>query len=100
MTSCTEDLRRLLREKRGKGRLDPAAAREAIGISKSEGLNGGDPLRTAGGITSPLVETSNSGTYTLTSSDGLFVLETPQETTYIDDNGGGSSYVVKHKENP
>jgi len=54
-----EDLKRFINTSRGRGRLDPAPERDAIGISVSEGLpTANEPSTGGGGIASPLTEQS------------------------------------------
>lgn len=93
------ELRRLIPLKRGQGRLQEAPTRAGIAVARSEASpSAPSGVSSSGGITSPLVEQTYAGStyYTLTSSDGLFVIEFADETTYIDDDGAGDSYVVKH----
>jgi len=84
VTTLKENLERLLSTGRGKGRLKPAPERDKINAATSEGVNASSVSAGGTGVTSPLTETINSGTYNLTSSDGLFVIEIPQQTTYED----------------
>ena len=95
--SIQEQLKRLIDTSRGKGRLGTAAERDAIGESRSEAVNSGSEPG-AGGITSPLVEQEYTGStfYSWTSSDGLFVLEFGDTSTWIDDDGAGATYVFKN----
>jgi len=89
----------LTNPKRGKGRLGPAPSRKALGQSRSEVLPSGEaPDDGSSGIISPLAEQDYTGStfYSLTSSDGLFIFEFGDQTEYIDDDGAGSSIVVKH----
>ena len=60
--STVDDLRRLTRTSRGKGRLDPAPEREGIAESVSEAVNSGQT--TPGGCEG----------LELTSSDGFIIL--------------------------
>jgi len=89
----------LTNPKRGKGRLGPAPSRKALGQSRAEVLPTGEaPDDGSSGIISPLVEQAYTGStfYSLTSSDGLFIFEFGDQTEYIDDDGAGTSIVVKH----
>lgn len=88
----------LLPKKRGKGRLSDPPERDAIDISVSEAVPSGASPGTADGVTSPLVEQTYAGStyYSLTSSDGLFVYEFPDQTAYIDNNGAGDTITFIH----
>jgi hypothetical protein len=92
-----EQLKRLTETSRGTGRLDPAPTRDALPVAVSQAFNSGAEPGT-GGITSPLVEQEYAGEtfYSWTSSDGLFVLEFGDTSTWIDDDGAGATYVFKH----
>jgi hypothetical protein len=95
MANEAESLKRLIKPQRGKGRLQEAAAREALATAISEAL----PATGAGdGVSSPLVEQNYTGStyYTLTSSDGLFVFEFPDQTEYLDANS--QSIVFEHQD--
>lgn len=93
------DIDRLIPKKRGQGRLQEAPERDALPPSVTEATpaapseEGGG----GGGRISPEVEQTYTGStyYTLTSSDGLFVLEFPDQTTVIDDDGAGTALVYK-----
>jgi len=93
-----EDLKRFINTSRGRGRLDPAPERDAIGIAVSEGLPTANEPASGGGVDSPLVEQAYTGStwYSLTSSDGFFVFEFGDQTEYTDNDGAGSTIVVKH----
>jgi len=91
----TESIKRLIKPMRGKGRLQESAAREALSIAVSEAL----PATGAGdGVSSPLIEQNYTGStyYSLTSSDGLFVFEFPDQTEYLDANS--QSIVFEHQD--
>ncbi len=98
MTTFSNRLRRFVETSRGKGALPPAAARDAIGVAISEGRNSGTAIGSQGGFVSPWVEQEYTGNtfYQLVSSDGFFVFEFGDQTELIDDDGTGSSFVVKH----
>ena len=95
-----ESIRRLAGiSNRGKGRLKTAPTRGAIDSAASQALpSGADPSSSASGIVSPLQEQAYTGStyYSLVSSDGLFTVEFPDQTSYIDDNGAGDTYVFEH----
>ena len=83
----------------GKGRLPPAPARDAIGESVSEALPiATSPTGDGSGPVSPWVEQAYTGStyYSIVSSDGLFIWEYPDQTIYIDDDGNGDAFTVKH----
>jgi len=89
MANLSDQLKRFINTSRGRGRLDPAPERDAIGIATSEGLPTANETSTGGGgIASPLTEQAYTGAtfYNLTSSDGFFVLEYPATTEYLDAN--------------
>lgn len=94
--TLADAIERLTKKKRGRGRLDPAASRDAIGVSVAEAV----PTATepGSGVVSPLVEQAYAGAtfYSFTSSDGLFVFEFGDQTDYIDDDGNGDTITVKH----
>jgi hypothetical protein len=96
MANEAESLKRLIKPQRGKGRLQEAAAREALATAISEAL----PATGAGGngVSSPLVEQNYTGStyYSLVSSDGLFVFEFPDQTEYLDANS--QSIVFEHQD--
>lgn len=98
-TDIGELLNRLGARKRGKGRLGPAANRDGLAVSIAEALPSAADPRGFGGIASPLTEvgpTQNATTFSLTSSDGLFVLTFDSETEYLDANG--DTVVITHKD--
>jgi len=86
----TDDIERLAgNRKRGKSRLKPAAAREAIGADAVATYPVGSDVG-GGGIASPLTEVgpnSSSTTYQITSSDGLFIFEYESNVDFEDGNG-------------
>lgn len=84
MTTVNEALRRLLETSRGRGRLGPAADRDAIGIAASDAYPSSEIG--GGGIASPLTEQEYTGEtfYAFTSSCGFVVFEFGDVTTYID----------------
>lgn len=92
--SLNEAIDRINNKKRGKGRLDSAPEREALPKSVAVALPTSQAL--GGGIASPLTEQPYTGStyYDLTSSDGLFVFEYPDQTEYLDANG--ETVVVIH----
>ena len=94
--SLKEAVERLNTKKRGKGKLTPAATRDKIKESRAVAF----PTAANGkGLVSPWVEQYYDGAegyYSMTSSDGLFVFEYPTQTTYIDADGTGVSFIVKH----
>lgn len=95
--NLADAIERLVPVKRGKGRLKSAPERDAIGESVAEAVPAGaDP--NSSGITSPLVEQAYTGAtyYNLTSSDGLFVFEFGHETDYVDNDGAGDTFTIKH----
>lgn len=96
MTDLTDSLKRLINPRRGRGLLAPAASRDAIAVSRSIAYNS-EP-ESGSGVTSPLVEQAYTGStfYSLTSSDGFFVFEFGDETTYIDNDGTGAEIVIKN----
>lgn len=97
MTTLRNQLTRLLSTGRGKGRLRGAAVRDAIGISRSVGYNSGAEGGGGGGWASPITEQINSpASYNLTSSDGLFTIEIPEQTTYQD--AVSDQYTIVHKD--
>jgi hypothetical protein len=83
--TLVEALARLVPQKRGPGRLDPAPAREAIAVSIAEAVPSG-ATDSATGIVGPLIEQAfiPGDYYFQTSSDGLFVIEFPEYTDYLD----------------
>lgn len=95
-TSIVDQLQRLTEKQRGRGRLPTPATRESISESRSEGVPSADPLTS--GLVSPWEEQAYTGEtyYSFTSADGLFVMEYEDETEYIDDDGDGASFTVKH----
>lgn len=96
MANDAEQIQRLTRQKRGRGRLGEAADREALEAAESEAVPGGtDPSE---GWASPLVEQAYTGStyYSLVSSDGLFIFEYADLTDYLDDDGGGVTRTFKH----
>ena len=96
-----EAIERLANPKRGKGRLGPAADREALGPSTATAFPTSDDPIATGGLVSPVVEQEYAGTtfYSWVSADGLFILEFGDQTTWIDDDGAGVTFVIKH-DNP
>lgn len=93
------------RQKRSREPLPPAEAPEAIPEARVTGARQANPATSGsggGGPVSPLVEQEYTGEtfYSLTSSDGLFVLEYGDTTTLIDNDGSetGSTYVIKHRD--
>lgn len=92
----TEHLSRLVPKQRGKGRLVPPPTREGLPASVAEVLP--NDTTPGGSIASPLTEQapSDTSTYSMTSSDGLFVYEFYQQTDYLDANGDG--LVVEHRD--
>lgn len=75
--------------RRGKRKGEPlpaAAAPEAIPAQRNAADRDiGQDTDGGGGIDSPLTEQANtSGWYEFTSSDGLFVIEIPEQTEYRD----------------
>jgi len=96
MTTLADAIERINSRKRGKGRLGEAATRTTLPVAVSEAV---PTASTEGdGIISPLVEQEYAGAtfYSLTSSDGLFVLEYGDTTTLIDNDGTGNTFVIKH----
>jgi hypothetical protein len=77
MTEATEQLRRLVRTSRGKGRLDPAAAREAIAVAVSEALPTADAPGGGAGFVWPLTETSRT-------TETVRVYDPADATRYVD----------------
>lgn len=96
----SDQLRRLLPQKNGKGRLPPAKPRNALPESRGEAL----PIKRSQSIASPLTEAADVRVYaapvTLTTADGLFVveLEPVYSTQFIDANG--EAVVVVYDEVP
>lgn len=91
-----EDLTRILPKKRGTGRLDEPVAREPIAADWVVALP--QAAGTGSGIASPLTEQEYAGEtwYQLISSDGLFVFEFPDQTTYLD--AAETEVVVVHRD--
>lgn len=95
--TLAELVERLSPKKRGRGRLDPAPSRGAIGESVATAY---PSAAAAGAISSPLTEEADTRTYHataqyLTSSDGFFVLEYyPVETVSFLDAGQNQVQVV------
>lgn len=87
-TDITESIERIAgTQKRGKGRLKPAPTREKIGPAKSIAYpDAASGTANPTGISGPLDEQPYSGStyYYETSSDGLFVIEFPEYTDYLD----------------
>ena len=85
-TDITESIERIAgTQKRGKGRLKAAPTREKLDQSSSTAY----PDAVAGaatGIVGPLIEQAfiPGDYYYQTSSDGLFVIEFPEYTDYLD----------------
>lgn len=84
-----EMIRRLADPPRGKGRAGEAPAREALPAAKSEAVPDGTSAALGGGVSWPLTEQAYNGAgyYSITSSDGCFVLEFEAESEYLDDDG-------------
>jgi uncharacterized protein YidB (DUF937 family) len=93
-----ELLERLVNPERGKGRLGAAAARSALGPSVATAYPTAAQPGAVGGLVSPVVEQAYAGStfYSWVSSDGLTVLEFGDTTTWIDDDGAGVTFVIKH----
>jgi len=87
-----EDLKRFINTSRGRGRLDPAPERDAIGIAVSEGLpTANEPSTSGGGIASPLTEQSRTTQTVTVACDGdptIFVdIEQATQIVFQDANG-------------
>lgn len=82
------DISDLIPKPRGKGGLGSAATREALPESVATARpNRASPGSAGGSIASPLTEQAppdDATLYTLTSSDGYFVLEFHSKTLYLD----------------
>ena len=89
---ASSEIDRLLKPA-GSRRLKPAAKRDPIPRSESVVIPQ-DTSERGTSIASPLTETGSTGTKQFASSDGLFVLEYPDETQYDDDNG--EEVIFKH----
>lgn len=97
MTDDVEQLRRLVRTSRGKGRLDPAPAREAIAVAVSEALPTSDaPGGGGGGYVSPLTEQSRTTTtVTVTdTSDPTFSIDFDVATQITATDAEGTELVI------
>jgi hypothetical protein len=81
-----QQIKRLADPPRGKGRAGEIPDRDAIPAAKSEAVPDTEAISNGTGIASPLTEQAYSGSayYQLVSSDGLFVLEFPVQTRYLD----------------
>lgn len=78
---------------RGKGRLGPAADREAIPEAVSEAVPTGTDPTTGGGLVDKIHIQPYAGStyYQSVSSDGLFIEEYGDEITTIDADGTGTT---------
>lgn len=96
--SLADAVARLVPQKRGKGRLKPAADREAIGESRSESVPSNEEPGSGAGLITPWVEQEYTGStfYHITDSSGLLMIEFGHETEMIDDDGNGDTFVIKH----
>lgn len=91
-----EQLRRMVRTSRGKGRLDPAPVRSAIAVAVSEALPTSDAPGGGGGYVSPLTEQSRvTTTVTVTDvSDPTFSIDFDVATQITLTDAEGTSLVI------
>lgn len=98
-TTISDVIDRLTKKRRGKGLLGPAAQRDGLPISTAIAYPAGAEAAVGStGIASPLTEQEppNTNTYTLTSSDGLFVFEFATTSRYLD--ASSAELVVIHRD--